>query len=375
MSADRPPRSRTRKLSDAVGPYVVRSVERYAPEEVCFCLPACASTATEGKSADRRPPSPAAAARASSQLCLVTGLFRSATSTASASEIVRPVSFSGANSGGGGTGVGAGATAPAGGVHRVEGVSGASALQWAHPARSTARLAAAKARTAGLVTISFYHCRVVPRPIALSGLIAVATLAAGCGGTRPMPTLDEYSFGTAEFVEELREDFLEGKRGEGVGAMESATAAPLRELGERWRSACGKRCSSAVRIVDLQKKSSSDLTLRVEVRLQGWARAGDAERVAAVALFDLSLFRGKAPDSLPGGGWRLRSAGAGGGAAAIQRGVPHLFEEAEARGLVAPHETLDPVEATNLCLPATHHHPGVLLVDVNGDGTVDVIVT
>src|SRR5664280_1451464 len=230
MSADRPPRSRTRKLSDAVGPYVVRSVERYAPEEVCFCLPACASTATEGKSADRRLPRPAAAARASSQLCLVTGLFRSATSTASASEIVRPVSVSGASSGGGDRGVGTGGTAAAGGVHRVAGVSGASASRWAHPTRSTARLAAAKARTADPITIPFYHCRVVRRPIALFELIAVATLAPACGGTRPMPALEDYSLGTSKFVEALREDFLEGKRGGGAGTMESAEALPLLSL-------------------------------------------------------------------------------------------------------------------------------------------------
>ncbi len=147
----------------------------------------------------------------------MSGLFRSATSTASASETVRPVSFSGASSGGGGAGVGAGATAPAGGVHRVAGVSGASAPRWAHPARSTARLAAAKARTAGLVTIPFYHCRVVRRPIALFGLIAVATLAPACGGTRPMPTLEDYSLGTSVFVEELRRDFLAGESKEDLG--------------------------------------------------------------------------------------------------------------------------------------------------------------
>jgi ASPIC and UnbV/FG-GAP-like repeat len=206
-----------------------------------------------------------------------------------------------------------------------------------------------------------------------------------------MPVLEDYSFGTSAFVEELRRDFLagsreelrgkettgdflEGKRGEGAGAMQSAGASALRELEERWRSACHFRCTSVLRIVELQKTSSSEVTLRVEVRLQGWARADDAERVAALALFDLSLFRGKVPDSFPGGGWRLRSAAAVGGSATIQHGVPHLFDEAASRGLVAPHEPLDPVESTNLCLPATHHHPGVLLVDVDGDGAVDVIV-
>ncbi len=194
-----------------------------------------------------------------------------------------------------------------------------------------------------------------------------------------MPTLEEYSFGTAEFVEELRKDFLERKRGEGVGAMgggtmEPATTAPLRELEERWRSACRARCTSAIRIIDLQKKSSSDVALRVEVRLQGFAGDGDAERVAVLAVFDLSLFRGEISGSSPKTRWQLRSALAVNGRAVIQLSMHHLFEEAAARGLVAPHEPLDPVESTNLCLPATHHHPGVLLVDVDGNGTMDVIV-
>ncbi len=194
----------------------------------------------------------------------MSGLFRSATSTASARETVRPLSFSGASSGGGGAGVGVGARAAEGGIHRVAGVSGASAPRWVHPARSNARPAAAKARTAGLVTIPFYHCCVVNRRIALSGLVWVVPLLAACGATRPMPTLEDYSFGTSVFVEELRrnfqageltggedslegkkerEDFFEGKRGGGSAALESPEASPLRELQERWRSACHLRCA------------------------------------------------------------------------------------------------------------------------------------
>ena len=209
-------------------------------------------------------------------------------------------------------------------------------------------------------------------------LLAFATVvfAAGCGGTRPMPTLEDYSFGASVAVEEVREDFFEGKRGESLGPSDSAAARPLRELSDAWRSACSSRCSSEVRIVDLQKKSSSDLSVRVEFRLQGWARESSPERVAANASFDLSLFliRRNPSESSSDGRWQLRSALPVGGPVAIQRSAPHLLEEAAARGLVAPHETLDPVEATNLCLPATHHHPGVLLVDVDGDGFVDVIV-
>ncbi|HMA29441.1 MAG TPA: VCBS repeat-containing protein, partial [Thermoanaerobaculia bacterium] len=233
------------------------------------------------------------------------------------------------------------------------------------------------------------------RSAAPFGLVAAAAFSAACGGTRPMPTLEDYSFGTSDFVGELRkefqageprsredlregkkpeEDFLEGNKKIGGGLTASAAASPLRELQQRWRSACHFRCASVIRIVDLQKKSSSDVALRVEVRLQGFAEKGGAERVAALAFFDLSLSRDNASDTGAGGGWRLRSASAVGGPASIQRGVPHLFDEAASRGLAVTHEPLDPVEATNLCLPATHHHPGVLLVDVDGDGAVDVVV-
>lgn len=109
--------------------------------------------------------------------------------------------------------------------------------------------------------------------------------------------------------------------------------------------------------------------MKVEVRLEGLARPDGPERVAALAFFDLDFARASAA-----GTWTLRASRVAGGPPLIQRGRPHLLEDAEARGLVVTHETLDPVEATNLCLPATHHHAGVLLVDVDGDGFLDVVV-
>ncbi|MEO8584955.1 MAG: CRTAC1 family protein [Acidobacteriota bacterium] len=98
--------------------------------------------------------------------------------------------------------------------------------------------------------------------------------------------------------------------------------------------------------------------------------------MAADAFFDLSFFQRRSSESSSNGSsaWQLRAAAAVNGPAVVRHGEPHLFEEAAARGLVAPHETLDPVEATNVVIPATHHHPGILLVDVNGDGFVDAIV-
>lgn len=201
--------------------------------------------------------------------------------------------------------------------------------------------------------------------------LGAAVLAVGCGATGPTPTLDDYSHGVSAPLKEIGEYFFEGGgrnapapvvlgNGEGAG--------PLSELSRRWRSACADRCAAGFRIVDLQKKSSSDVTLRLEVRLEGLAAHGDSERVAALALFDLDFAR--ASDAAD---WRLGASRAVGGPAPIQRGRPHLFEDAASRGLVSVHEPIDPVEHTNLCIPATHHRPGILLVDVDGDGSVDVI--
>lgn len=184
-----------------------------------------------------------------------------------------------------------------------------------------------------------------------------------------MPTLEDYSRGVSRPVREIGEYFFESEEGssaapESLGNGEGA--GPLVELSRRWRRACASQCTSAIRIIDLQKKSSSALSLRLEVRLEG---KREPLRVGSLALFDLDF-------ELPAvsATWTLRASRAVGGPADVQKGMPHLFEEAVARGLGATNETLDPVEATNICMPATHHHPGVLLVDVDGDGAVDVFV-
>jgi hypothetical protein len=203
-------------------------------------------------------------------------------------------------------------------------------------------------------------------------VLGAAVFAAGCGATGPMPTLDDYSLGVSAPVGAIEEFFFEKGMGRGGSAVTPAAlgngegAGPLADLSRRWRDSCAAGCASAFRIIDLQRKSSSALSVRVEVRLEG---RRDEERVAALAVFELEFDRA-------GGGsdWTLRASRAVDGPAGIQRGRPHLFEEAAARGLVSVHDPLDPVERTNLCVPATHHQAGVLLVDVDGDGFVDVIV-
>ncbi|HVO51544.1 MAG TPA: CRTAC1 family protein [Thermoanaerobaculia bacterium] len=205
--------------------------------------------------------------------------------------------------------------------------------------------------------------------------LGAAVLAAGCGATRPAPTLDDYAHGVSTPVGEIAEYFFEKEMGRGGPAVAPAAlgngegAGSLAELSRRWRGSCAARCTSAFRIIDLQKKSSSDLAVRLEVRLEGLSAPGNPERVAVLAAFDLDFRR---PSDAAA--WTLLASRAVGGPAAIQHGRPHLFEEAAARGLVAVHDPVDPIERTNLCVPATHHQAGILLADVDGDGSVDVIV-
>ena len=110
---------------------------------------------------------------------------------------------------------------------------------------------------------------------------------------------------------------------------------PISRAGGESRCAAG--CASAFRIIDLQKKSSSALSVRLEVRLEGLAAPAGPERVAALALFDLDFERrGEAK------AWALTASRTVSGPARVQSGRPHLFEEAAARGLGATHETSTP---------------------------------
>ncbi len=110
--------------------------------------------------------------------------------------------------------------------------------------------------------------------------------AAGCGAAKPMPTLEDYSHGVSPVVRGIEEYFFEGGMREGAAAPASLGdgegAGALAELSRRWRSSCATGCASAGRIVDLQKKSSSFLSLRLEVRLEGLGSTEGPERVASL---------------------------------------------------------------------------------------------
>ncbi len=155
------------------------------------------------------------------------------------------------------------------------------------------------------------------RPAAL----AVALFAAGCGAAKPMPTLEDYSLGVSQAVRGIEEYFFERGMREGAAAPASLGdgegAGALAELSRRWRTSCAAGCASAGRIVDLQKRSSSFLSLRLEVRLEGLASPEGTERVASLAFFDLDFER-----PADKAAWTLRASRAVGGAAPIQAAVP-----------------------------------------------------
>lgn len=135
-----------------------------------------------------------------------------------------------------------------------------------------------------------------------------------------MPTLEDYSQGVSGTVRGIGEYFFAGEGSSrpapaGLGNGEGAGA--LVDLSRQWRRSCANRCASGLRIVDLQKKSSSALTVRLEVRLEGWR---DPERVSALAFFELDFGRLRGGES-----WTLRASRAVNGPAPIQRGIPHLF--------------------------------------------------
>ncbi len=107
--------------------------------------------------------------------------------------------------------------------------------------------------------------------------------------------------------------------------------------------------------------------MRIRVSLEGTQRGERGVRLSADELFDLDLSREKTR-------WTIAGARAV-DTPRILRGRPHLREVASEIGLSAAlNDSVDPAEATNLCIPATHHHPGVVLADFDGDGSINVVL-
>ena len=206
----------------------------------------------------------------------------------------------------------------------------------------------------------------MPRARVLLAL-AVAPLLA-CGGG-PSPSLEDYTFGASKTVAALAPLFAGGRFDRSILARADA-AGPLESLAATWRREADGHAPE-LRIADFQRDRSHRALVTLQVRLRGTSRADRGERLATARLFLLKLVRESS-----GAPWRLDATTAldTAPAAALQRGRAHLFEEAKARGIDARHETIDPLEARNFCIPAVHHHPGVVLADFDGDGSLDILL-
>lgn len=206
-----------------------------------------------------------------------------------------------------------------------------------------------------------------PAARSLPAALLAALLLPGCG-TRPLPTLADYSHGTSEAVERIETHLASGEalpadllRRPGAGAAVEAVSA-------RWRSEATTSRIEA-RIVGFSRSGSRRAEVDVDVRLEGAARDGASR---AFLRTRLSLSFERAAEEAP---WLLSASAEPGGPAGVLRGRPALREEGEARGISARHETSEPLERRNVSLPSTHHHAGVLLADLDGDGALDLLLS
>ncbi len=198
-----------------------------------------------------------------------------------------------------------------------------------------------------------------PRPLALAPLLALAA----CAGRGPDPTLETYSRGVSRLVERLEAAAVGTLPRELFAAEVAREALEARLAPFRDAAAAG---SARLRILELRFSGGDRARLELEVRLKGTTRVA-GERISFQATYPVDVERRAS-------GWTVAAVGDPVRPATLVRGEPRLVEDAAARGLDARHDTIDPVEATNICLPATHHRPGVLLADVDGDGALDVVL-
>ncbi len=194
---------------------------------------------------------------------------------------------------------------------------------------------------------------------------AAASLAlTGCA-SRPatLPALEEYTRGASPIAEEAARLFESAASSSRFRRPESGE---LLDAAERWRAeAEDTRVESW--ILDFPRKPEQQAVMKIRVSLEGSRRGQPGERLSADELFDIDLSRETSR-------WRVAGARAA-GPPEIRSGRPHLREVASEIGLsAARNDSLDPVEATNLCIPATHHHPGVVLADFDGDGSIDIVL-
>jgi len=192
---------------------------------------------------------------------------------------------------------------------------------------------------------------------------AAVALLASCSSAPPaLPTLADYTGGASEVAADVDALFRTGRTGPSLGG---APAAPLRAAAAAWRDAAGD-ADVETSIVDFPRRPKGSAVMKVRVVLGGRSRIDPAVRAEADERFALRLERGAA-------GWTIADCRPE-GEPAIRRARPHLEEVSRAWGVSAAHEAWDPVEKTNYCIPATHHHPGILVADLDGDGALDILL-
>jgi len=200
---------------------------------------------------------------------------------------------------------------------------------------------------------------VIPRALPAAALLA----AAACAVPPALPTISEYTDGASAVAADVDALFRTGRVSP---SLSGAAGAPFRGAAAAWREAAADGAEVESSIVDFPRRPERSATMRVRVVLSGTGRGDPSTRVFADERFALDLVRGE-------GGWALAAARAeqGGG---IRAARPHLEETSRAWGVSATHESCDPAEKTNYCIPATHHHPGIVLADFDGDGALDILL-
>ncbi len=198
----------------------------------------------------------------------------------------------------------------------------------------------------------------------LTTATGVILFLAGCASPlRQRPTLSDYTSGASSIAADAS-GLFEGDAPSPT--FRRPESAPILDAARDWRAASG-RTSIESWVVDFPTNPHRAATMRLRVRLEGTRRDDPGVRLFADELFDIDLAR-------RGAGWEvLRTQPVE--PPRIREGRPHLREVASEIGLGSVrNESFDPAESTNICIPATHHHPGVAIADFDGDGSLDVLL-
>ncbi len=196
-------------------------------------------------------------------------------------------------------------------------------------------------------------------------IVLAAFAAFGCASSSgPFPSLSDYTDGASFAVGPL-EALLRGEPGaEAIFTLEESPA--LRRLAAEWRRMAVDARPAEVEVVDFPPEPGDRASLTTRIRLEGFRESDPKERLFVETRVEIRLAR-------TGGVWKILGSALVGDAS-IRSARAHLEEVAASIGLGgARHESVDPVEETNLSLPATHHHGGVVLADFDGDGSVDIV--